>query len=200
MKNFTDWLIELIEDEHWHENASRYHSKETFEKVANQVYVLGISDSQTFFLQPMKEHRNHVYNKLCKLPHDKPKKNWVEESLKEAEAKKKATEPEWKPVSWEERAKRLEEFQAMIDNSPMMKPVAPLTAKEKIENQGWRPKPQEVKEPSEVEKRSAYIKHLQRVRQSRSMLFLEAYPNAEPEEVQAYLDKFKSIDDPLSLL
>lgn len=191
--DFTDWLIELIEDERWHENATRYHSKETFEKTAYQVYVTGSTKPDTFFISPMAEHRNHVFNKLCKLPHDKKKKDWVAESLKQEEEKRKATEPEWVPLTGEERQRRLQEFLDKVQATPPIKRIAPLSHKEILENGQWKPKPSEIREPSEVEKAAALNNHIAKIQAARSKLYLDGYPDASKEEVQAYLDSFEVI-------
>jgi len=188
MKNFDDWFIELIDDEIWHEHASRFHKKETFEKVANQVYVLGISDSQAFSVVPMREHRNHVYNKICKLPPDKVKKDWVAEAIKKHESEKVETAP---PLTGEERAKRIKELLEVVQSAQAFKPVAPISHKEMLENSDWRPKPETIREPSEIEKRAALNAHLEKISTARRKLFLEAYPDASEEEIQAYINKFQ---------
>lgn len=201
MKDFDSFYILLVEDQIWYENASMHHSKITFEATARKVWTIGLADFDNFKVAPISEHRNHVYNKLCKLPPDKVKKTWneiaLEEKQKEIEKNKPPEEPPLVRGS-EQYLKRTQEFLEAIQNAPMMKKQAPLTARERIEGDNLRPKP-EIKEPTEIEKRSAYVRHLKRVRESRSMLFLEAYPDAEPEEVQEYLKKFAHIDNPLEL-
>ncbi len=199
MKTFDCFYLELIEDERFYENASRNHRKETVEETARKVYEVETLKPEEFKVKDISEHRRHVLYKLYKVPADKIKKPWHEIKLQEEEEKRKKEEPEWIPLTGKERQKRLQEFQQMVDNSPMMKPVAPLTARERLENQDWRPKPETIKEPSELEKVAAARKHYATVRQSRALLFIEAYPDASPEEVNAYLDKFEKIDNPLGL-
>lgn len=199
--NFEPWFALLIEDERFYENASRNHRKETVESTARKVYETESLNRDTFEVKPIVEHRRHVLQKLYKILPDKIVKPWhqiqLEEKQQEEAKNKKPEEPPLVRGS-EQYLKRTQEFIEAIQNAPMMKKQAPLTARERIEGENLRPKP-EIKEPTEIEKRSAYVRHLKRVRESRSMLFLEAYPDAQPEEVQEYLNKFAHIDNPLQL-
>ena len=188
MKNFTDWYIFLIEDERFYEHASRNHKKETIEETARKVYETESLNPVEFTAKEITEHRRHILYKLYKLPADKAKKNWYEIEVIE----KKANEPEWKPVSWEERAKRLKEFQAMVDASPLLKPPAPLSAREKM-NQDWRPLPEEIKEPTQEEKLIALANHRKAILTARTKMFREKYPNGTVKELRSYLKKFKDI-------
>jgi hypothetical protein len=166
MKNFDSWYLELLEDQMWYEMASRNHSKGTFEATALKVYTLGISDSQTFFLQPMKEHRNHVYNKLCKLPPDKIKKPWHEIKLQEEEEKRKKEEPEWIPLTGEERQKRLQEFLEVVKSAPPVKVIAPISHREIMLN-GQVDKPKDPPYPSTKESEViAHALHLEYIKQN----------------------------------
>lgn len=192
--DFEKWYKELISDERWYEQASMNHMKETFKRVANVVFVNGLADSRAFEVVPMREHRQHVYNKVLKLPQDKVKKQWFDVPA----YRPIGSEPEWKPVTWEERAKRLKEFQDMVESSPIMKPPAPLTAREKL-NQDVRPLPPDIKEPTEVQKRAAYYQHLKLAQHARTVTFLEAFPDASGEEIEEYVSKFKHIDNPLGI-
>jgi len=194
MKNFDDWYKELTSDERWFEQAGMNHKPETFKDVALKVYTNGMTDSLEFAQTPMKLHRQHVFNKLCKVLPDKVKKPWY---LKEIETK----QPELKdiPLTGEARAKRLQEWMDALAKLPAMK-TAPISSRELIENGDWRPKPVEIREPTEMEKRTAYIAHVEMVRRCRVKTFRDAYPDSLDDEVQAYLDKFKSIDDPLSIM
>lgn len=137
MKSFEDFYKDLTSDERWHEQAGKSHKPETFQKVAEQVYTLGLSDRDNFEIQPLREHRNHVVNKLNKILPDKPKgKPWyvVEQEKKEEEKKE-----EWVPVSPEERQRRLAEFKALIDSMPMINNFPRISRKEEAENSDWMP-------------------------------------------------------------
>ena len=192
LKDFENWYSELVSDERWFEQASMHYRIETFKSVAHKVYVNGITDLPAFSSCPMTHHRQHVYNKLTKLTPDKPKKPWWDKPKEEVK-------PIHPPLTGEARQKRLQEFLEMVEKAPMMKPIPKPSSREILENGDWRPKPDTIHEPSEVEKRIAYLEHLQTVRECRMRVFREAYPDASPEELKAYLDKFSEIDNPLGL-
>ena len=190
IKDFDQWYALITSDTIWHERASMNHKPETFRKVAEQVYTLGISDSQTFSVTPVKEHRNHVYNKLCKIQPDKVKKDWVAEAQKQQKVEQAET---WVPLTGEERAKRLQEFKDMVDATPVIKPIRPVSVKEIIENSDWRPKPPDIKEPTEEEKMIAIVNHKNKLQAARIKVFREKYPTGTVKELQKYLKKFNDI-------
>jgi hypothetical protein len=191
MKNFDDWYKELTSDERWFEQAGMNHKPETFKDVALKVYTNGMTDSLEFAQTPLKFHRQHVFNKLCKVTPDKVRKPWY---LPKEEPKK----DEKPPLTGEARAKRLQEWMDALAKLPAMK-TAPISSRELIENGDWRPKPVEIREPTEMEKRTAYLAHVEMVRRCRVKYFRDAYPDAMDDEVQAYLAKFEKIDNPLGL-
>jgi hypothetical protein len=104
----------------------------------------------------------------------------------------------WKPVSWEERAKYLEQFQKMVDASPMMKPAFKPTSQQAEEEGGVRPKSVPFVR-SEVEKIVAAKQVVKDAQNARRKFFLDAYPDAEEEEIQAYISQFTHIDNPDSI-
>jgi len=194
MKNFDDWYKELTSDERWYEQAGMNHKPETFKDVALKVYTNGMTDSLEFAQTPLKFHRQHVFNKLCKITPDKVRKPWYlpkEEPKKDEKPPLKRGSPEY--------IQRLNEWQEQINKAPMMKPVAPVSKRELIENGDWRPKAPTIREPSEIEKLTAYRNHYEMVISCRTKTFRDAYPDSMDDEVQAYLEKFRSIDDPLNL-
>jgi hypothetical protein len=138
MKNFEDFYKDLTSDERWFEQASIHHKPETFRKVAEQVYTLGLSDRDNFEIVPLREHRNHVVNKLNKITPDKVKINWVEKALEKQKVEQK--EKEAPPVSWEKRAEYLNKIQEIIKGSTMMSGVPRPSYKEQAE-EGLPPKP-----------------------------------------------------------
>jgi hypothetical protein len=150
-----------------------------------------MTDSLEFAQTPLKFHRQHVFNKLCKITPDKVRKPWY---LPKEEPKKE----EHPPLTGEARAKRLQEWMDALAKLPAMK-TAPISHKELIENGDWRPKPVEIREPTEMEKRTAYLAHVEMVRRCRVKYFRDAYPDAMDDEIQAYLSKFEKMDNPLGL-
>lgn len=69
------------------------------------------------------------------------------------------------------------------------KPIAPMTEEEKQQNGQVRPKAHKFVQ-SETEKTAAFNRHKKTVDEARRKFFLEAFPDAEEEEVQAYLNSF----------
>jgi hypothetical protein len=193
MKTFEQWYTDLASDEIWFEQATLNHKTETVMATARQIWVNGLSDAENFRVIPFKEHRRHLFNKLCKITPDKVRKPWY---LPKEEPKIEPLNP---PLTGEARAQRLKEWMAVVEQAPILKAVAPVSSREIIENGDWRPKPIEIREPTEMEKRTAYLAHVEMVRRCRVKTFRDAYPDAMDDEVQAYLDKFKSVDDPLNL-
>jgi hypothetical protein len=194
MKNFPDWYIELIEDERFYENASRNHRKETVEETARKVYEMESLNPAVFAVTPMSEHRKHLLNKLYKITPDKVKKNWVTESIKKQEEEQKAKEKPPEPPLERGSPQYLKRTQELIDAiqaTKMIKPIAPLTAKERLENTGWRPKPETIREPTEQEKLTAFENHKNLLLKARTKLFREKYPDGSPKDLQKYLNKFK---------
>lgn len=160
---FEHWFNELISDERWHEFAGKNHKPETFQKVAEQVYTLGISDSHNFEIVPLREHRNHVVNKLNKILPDKPKVDWIAKALKK---KEEESQVDWKPASPEHVDKCVAEFDAMMKSSSMLNAFPRIGYKQAVEEGGWLPKkdaPYPITSPDE-----AYIKmrHLEYVKQN----------------------------------
>ncbi len=194
MKTFDQFYADLISDELWFEQASMNYRPETFKDVALKIYTNGMTDSLEFVQTPLKFHRQHVFNKLCKITPDKVRKPWYlpkEEPKKDEKPPLQRGSPEY--------LKRLAEWQEQINKAPMMQPVAPVSKRELIENGDWRPKAPTIREPSEIEKRVAYNNHYDTVRLCRTRTFTDAYPDADEAEILAYLDKFKKLDDPLNL-
>lgn len=186
---FEKFFCELISDEIWHEFASKNHRPETFKKVAEQVYTLGLADREAFAIIPIREHRTHLTNKLAKIQPDKVKVNWweIEQKKKEAEEKKE----EWVPLTGEERQKRLAEFKAMIDSINVNFVAPKMSHKEMAHLGGWdKPKPEDYK-PTAYDKISIALESKNKIRQCRKKVFLEAFPDASEEEIRAYWEKFE---------
>jgi len=127
---FDDFYQSLTSDEIWHEAASKNHKPETFKKVAEQVYTLGLADREAFAVVPIREHRTHLTNKLAKIQPDKVKVNWweIEQKKKEAEEQKEV----FIPASDEHVAKCVAEFDAMLKDAPMMTAFPRVGPKEAV--------------------------------------------------------------------
>lgn len=89
----------------------------------------------------------------------------------------------------------LKKYQAAIDAMPMLKP-AYKPSDDEVEKEGQvRPKAIPFVR-SETEKILVARQTVKDAQNARRKYFLEAYPDAEPEEVEAYVNKFIAIDNP----
>lgn len=132
---FEEFYKELTSDERWFEQASMHYKPETFSDVARQIWVNGLAEGESFKLIPMRAHRQHLFNKLSKLPPDRPKnKWWVKESDKE-DVKLEAP-----PLTGEERERWLNIWNDTIKNTPAFKSTPKLTSQMIEEEGGVRPK------------------------------------------------------------
>jgi hypothetical protein len=198
MRTFESFYSDLISDEQWFEFASKNHKLETFKLCAERVYAVLLSDPVMMDVTPMKEHRNHVFNKLAKILPDKPKaKAWHEverEKIEKKEAEEK--EKEWKPVSWEKRADYLNQLQEIIKGSSTINAVPRLTNKEIIESGQVRlPKSNGDYHRSVVEQMVIAKESKERIRECRRKFFLDAFSDATEEEIHAYWQKFEDSKD-----
>lgn len=184
MKDFPEWFKELCSDVRWFEYTSMNHKGKNFKKAAEFVYAQLLADSR-LQMREMSENRKHVYNKLGSMPFD-----FVAPSLQQEEKKE---DKEWVPLTGEARAKKLAEFKAMVDSAPKAFTTPKMSAQE-IANEGdWLPKKDKPFVRSEFESRVALEEHKRKANDARRKLFLDAYPDASEEEIEAYISKFNSI-------
>lgn len=188
MINFEDWFKDLISNYVWYNPASMQHKPETFQKVANAVYMQYVAKEQ---FPPIQEARRHVYNKLVLVPGDKvkPKPWYQQEAEKKAAGERNIQEP---PLTGEARAKKLAEVKALIDSMPKKWTPPEMTEEEK-EREGVLRKKHEPFVRSEVETMEVFNQHKMKVDEARRKYFKSAYPDASEEEVNAYIKKFNAI-------
>jgi hypothetical protein len=98
-------------------------------------------------------------------------------------------------LTGEERQKRLDEWKAVVNAAPILKPQRKLTTEQMIEEGGVRPKATPFVR-SAVETILAAKEAVKDAQKARRKLFLEAYPEADEDEIQAYIMKFIAIDNP----
>lgn len=135
MKTFDSFYNELISDQRWFE-LLRHYRNETIFKAVEKVYAQLLADN-IVDVRPMSENRKHVYNILYKNPGDKLVfKNWAAKALEIQEAEK---EKEWIPVTGEERAKRLKEWEAIVKGSTMANSMPKPSYKQLAEEGGILP-------------------------------------------------------------
>lgn len=186
--SFDEFFKDLCSNYVWFQPATMHHKPETFRSVANKVYMQYVA-AESF--PPIQEARRHVYNKLVLIPGDRPKgKDWykIEEQKKEAEKAK-----EWVPVPEDVRQKKLAELKALVDSLPMLNNFPRTPRTEEVENCDWIPKREKIEPRSEVQVLQVINEHAEKVRTARRKYFLDAYPGASEEEIEAYLKKFDVI-------
>jgi len=191
--SFENWFKELTSDELWSEQASMQYKPETFKDVALKIYTNGMTDSLEFAQTPLKFHRQHVFNKLCKITPDKVRKPWY---LPKEEPKPVSVEDQPLKRGSPEYIQRLNEWQEQINKAPMMQPVPKPSSREIIENGQWRPKPPTIQEPSEEEKLMAAQNYARKMRTARTKLFREKYPDGTVKQLREYLKKWSHFDNP----
>jgi len=188
MKNFEQWYSDLTADERWLETMAMQHKGKDLKEAAHIVYGDAVSDPVAFATVPIAERRRHVHYKLVKMPYKA-----VAPILQQEEPKSdKPTDPKDMPIprGTDEYKARCQQVLDAI--AGVGRPVAPMTEKEKEENGQVRPRAQKF-EQTETMKIAARNNHEKLLNECRRKVFLEAYPDAEEDEIQAYLDKFDSI-------
>ena len=183
--NFDVWFKELCDNYVWYNPASQHHKPETFQKVANAVYMQYVASER---FPPIQEARRHVYNKLVLVPGDRKKVDWIKKALEKVDEQKKE---EWKPVSWDKRAEYLQQVQDEIAKIGDRR-IRPLLAGEAETNgQDDPPKPKAKCAPSAPVE--VIVNHINKLNEARRKFFLERNPDASEDRIQAYLDKFDKI-------
>jgi hypothetical protein len=189
MTSFENWFKELCSNYVWFQPASMQHEPKTFEDTARKVYMQYVASEH---FPPIQEARRHVYNKLVLVPGDRKKVDWSKKAKEDMEKVEAAKQPEWKPVSEEERERRLAEYKAMVDALPKRWSPPEMSEEEK-EHEGVLRKKHEPFVRSEVETMEVFNQHKMKVDEARRKYFKSAYPDASEEEIKAYIKKFDKI-------
>lgn len=178
--SFDDWYADLISNYVWHEPASMRHKPETFREVCRQVHEQYLAKD---IFPPIQEARSFVSNKLNKITPDKVRVDWTKKALEQ----KKKEEPVIN-ISEEEIKLRLQEWQDSLKNVKMVSAVPKLTARQIIEEGDWRAVSKIERSP--IEKVMVLQEHQEKINNARRKLFTEHFPDANEEEIIAYLNKF----------
>lgn len=123
-------------------------------------------------------------------------RQWMEKYLEEKYTVvelnwKKQKEDEKKPVYTVDGRDWLKTWKESIDKLPHAK--VPDLTQEQIIKEGQVKPPAIEYNPSSVEQIETINRHKAKVKESRRKYFLDAFPDATEEEVQAYIDKFDKI-------
>jgi hypothetical protein len=150
MKNFDSFYTELISDQRWFELLRMYRA-ETIRKAAQNVFAQLVADN-TVDVRPMPENRKHVYNICIKGGSgDKPLPKPFQ--VVQAEAKQKEEEKEWIPLTGEQRAQKLKEWEAIVKGSTMLNSMPKHSYKTLAEEGGVlppKPAPYPITTPEEA--------------------------------------------------
>lgn len=189
MKDFPAWFTELCSDQRWFENATMSNRGKNFKGAAEYVYAQLLADPD-LQRRPMTENRKHVHNRLCKMDFERVFPVLQQEAPVE---EKKEEAP---PLTGEARAKKLAEVKAIFDSLQVINAVPRLTAKEILESGEVRiPKANGEYHRSVVEKMVIAKESKERIRACRRKFFLDAFPDADEEEIHAYWQKFDDTKD-----
>jgi hypothetical protein len=101
-------------------------------------------------------------------------------------------------LTGEARQQKINEFFAAVQSAPILKPQRKLTTEQMAEEGGVRPKSTQFKR-SPVETILAAKEAVKDAQNARRKLFLEAYPDAEQDEIEAYVMKWAHLDNPDNL-
>lgn len=160
MTSFESWFAELISEQRWYEQLQMNCKGKDIKGACNKVYTDALADSSKFAAKPMSEHRRHVANILWKMPVEKVewwKVQKVDEPVKQ--------ETDEKPLTGEERQKKLNEWLQSIQEAPMMKIPPKMSYAELAEMGGVRrpkEKPYPTSSPEEIrirERHLAYVRY-----------------------------------------
>lgn len=192
---FEQFYTDLKEDEVWFTNATMYYKPETVLSVANDLFMACSADNS--LNRPIGDMRRYFWNKLKKITPDKVQKKWTPKE----EDKKEAVED--KPLRREspEYIHKCQEFMKAHLSRPdsVFKRIRPISPQDTEKEGQWDKMKTKEFTPSQLEQRIGARKHFELARSARGRYFLDAYPDADANEVEAYCDKFLDIDDPLKL-
>lgn len=142
---FEDFHKALIADERWYETMQMIHKYKPFKDVCLLVYGTAVGEG-TLVGVDIKEHRNHVHNKLAKTP--VKIQNIVQTHQTEV---KKEDEKPIESVPYEVHKQRLDDWLKSIAQIPVIKKVPRLTSEQIKEEGQWEPKQANHYHPNEAE-------------------------------------------------
>lgn len=173
---FEDFYKSLTEDEQWHETMQMIHKYKPFKDVCLLVYGTAVGEGTLNI--DIKEHRNHVHNKLAKTP--VKIQNIVQTHQPKVEEPKQEPKDIATPEQRDFWLNRFKEKLAKIETKPVVK----LTHKQIAEEGGWIPKKRAVGfDPGYAPE------HYKKLRQCRFKTVKDRHPEMSDEEIEAYIDK-----------
>lgn len=181
--DFKEWVDELRSNKLWYYRVKEIYPRKNLMAIAQQVHA---------WLIAKEDERDwpSVRTLFMKFANDAPDGTVILNTNVEEPVKNN-----WEPTSEERRKRWLKVFEWRVSKAKHWKP-APKTTLQKLEEEGGvRPKSAPFVR-SDIEKIMIAKESVKIAREVRRKVFLEAYPSAEPEEVEAYVMKFESTDNP----
>lgn len=154
---FDDFHKALIADERWYETMQMIHKYKPFKEVCLLVYGTAVGEG-TLVGVDIKEHRNHVHNKLAKTKVEI--KNVIQTQQEEVKAEE---EKPRESVPYEVHQKRLDDWLKSIAEIPALKKVPRLSSEQIKEEGQWEPKKENVYHPDDA----AVIRHRYKIEYAR---------------------------------
>lgn len=176
MTSFESFFQELISDEHWYETMQMIHRHKPIKDTALLVYGTAVGEG-TLTGVDIKEHRNHVHNKLAKTA-VKIQNTIQTHQPKEAEAPKEEIKVF---ATDEERDLILEKWKQEV-NQIKMKPVPRLSHKQIAEEGDWLPKKKGTGHDP-----GYYHEHLKFLHECRVKTVRDRNPTMSDEEIEKYI-------------
>lgn len=176
MTSFDSFFQELISDEHWYETMQMIHRHKPIKDTALLVYGTAVGEG-TLTGVDIKEHRNHVHNKLAKTA-VKIQNVIQTHQPKEAEPPKEEIKVF---ATDEERYEILEKWKQEVKQIKM-KPVPRLSHKQIAEEGDFLPKKKNV--PTDP---GYFNEHVQLLHKCRIKTLKDRYPDMSDEEIEDYI-------------
>lgn len=146
--NFADWFTELKSNPLWWMRMQEMYCRKNLDTVANETYTFLLGQETRFKAMNFVDFRSCFFN-FAKNAKDEV----VRPQLQQIEVKE---DKDWIPVTGEERAKRLKEWEAIVKGSAMVSSVPRTSYKELAEEGGILP-PKPAPYPC-TSKEEAYIR------------------------------------------
>lgn len=175
---FEDFYKALTADERWFETMSMIHKYKPFKDVALLVYGTAVGEGTLDI--DIKEHRNHVHNKLAKTPVK------IQNIVQTHQPKTEETQEQPKEIATpEQRDYWLNQFKEKLAKIET-KPVIKLTHKQIAEEGGWLPKKRAVGfDPGYA------LEHYKKLRECQEKTVRDRHPEFTEEQIQEYVDKLQ---------
>lgn len=174
--DFETFYAALIADERWHETMQMIHKYKPFKDICLLVYGTAVGEGT--LSDDIKEHRNHVHNKLAKTPVK------IQNIIQ-------THQPETKPEKVENKVYATDEQREFWLNKLKedikgiaIKPIPKLSHKQIAEEGDWIPKKRHV--PSDP---GYYHEHAKLLHDCRMKTMRERYPHLNDEEIEDYIKK-----------